>query len=144
MVTWESASAQVFPVHRQYLWLAGGLGALSLYEWYAFGQTQDPGLLVMALICSGLTLWHGQWAGAQVLCDVENLTLRRWGKPAVTLHWDQVHRMSLAGRLTRSLLVEYGDPAFPDSLLLPKLQRQDELLDTVAGSIRKTPSMERK
>ena len=43
MATWESDVRQVFPVHHQYLWLASGLAALALYEWYAYSQTQDTG-----------------------------------------------------------------------------------------------------
>ena len=50
--------------------------------------------------------------------------------------------MSMAGRLTRSLLVEYGDPETPESLLLPKLQNQDALLDAVADTHRQSNSTE--
>ena len=142
MATWESDVRQVFPVHHQYLWLASGLAALALYEWYAYSQTQDTGSLIIALICSGLALWHGQWIGARVHCDSQSLTLRRWGQPSFTLQWRQVYKMSMAGRLTRSLLVEYGDPETPESLLLPKLQNQDALLDAVADTHRQSSSTE--
>ena len=136
MATWKPDAPQVFPVHRQYLLLAAGLAALTLYMGYSYGQTRDTGLLVMALVCGGLALWHVQWTGALVHCDSRNLTLRRRGRPEVSLQWRQVHRLTLAGRLTRSVLVEYGDPVVPESLLLPKLQDQDALLDAVTGSHR--------
>ncbi len=134
MIRWKSDAPQVFPVHRQYPLLAVGLAALTLYMGYIYGQTRDSGLLVMALICGGLTLWHVQWAGARVHCDAEKLILHRTGRPEFSLQWHQVHRLTLAGRLTRSVLVEYGDPAAPESLLLPKLQEQEAWLEAVAGS----------
>ena len=133
MATWKPNVPQVFPVHRQYLLLAAGLAALTWYMGYSHGQTRDTGLLVMALVCGGLTLWHGQWIGAHVRCDSRNLTLCRRGRPEVSLPWRQVCRLTLAGRLTRSVLVEYGDPAAPNSLLLPKLQDQEALLEAVTG-----------
>ncbi len=133
MATWEPATSQVFPLHRQYWLLTVGLAVLTVYMGYTYNHTRDPGLLVMALLCSGLTLWHGQWTGARVHCDARSLTLHRRGRSAVSVPWWQVHRLTLAGRLTRSVLVEYGDPAAPEFLLLPRLQEQEALLDAVTG-----------
>lgn len=142
MAAWKPNVPRVFPVHRQYWLLASGLAALTWYMGHAYGQTRETGLLVMALVCSGLTLWHGQWIGAQVHCDARHLTLCRRGRPEVSLQWRQIRQLTLAGRLTRSVLVEYGDPAAPDSLLLPKLQDQEALLDAVTGLLRQAPAAE--
>ncbi len=142
MAIWEPETPEGFPVHRQYLLLAVGLATLSLLMGYAYSQTRDTGLLIMTLICSGLALWHGQWAGTSVQCDSQNLTLRRWGRAEVSLQWRQVHSLSLAGRLTRGVLVEYGDPAAPESLLLPKLQGQEALLASVSDPNRPAQSKE--
>ncbi len=142
MATWEPETPRGFRVQPQYLMLAVGLAVLTLYMGYTYSQTRDTGLLVMALICGGLAFWHGQWLGASVQCNAQNLTLHRWGRAEVSLQWHQVRSLSLAGRLTRSVLVEYGDPASPESLLLPKLQGQEALLAAVSVPHRPMQSQE--
>ena len=117
-----------FRSHPQYCAVGGGALGMALYLGWVYGQAQDATVLAMSLICLGLAFWHGQWWGARLTLAPQNLTWRRALRRPIVLQPNEIHALHRVGRLTHSLLLEYGDPEAPSALWLPKMTRQDALL----------------
>lgn len=117
-----------FRSHPQYFAVGGGALGIAAYLGWVYGQAQDATVLAMSLICLGLAVWHGQWWGARLTLSRQNLTWRRALRRPLVVQPDEIHALRKVGRLTQSLLLEYGDPEVPSALWLPKMTRQDALL----------------